>query len=200
MALVAITAVPALAAVTLRKKPPKPHYGVSLNVSKPAFSVANMRPGDYLVRCLRVRNESTATAQMFGFLQISGPLSRYLLVHIDEGRGLGSKGPSCAGFIPSGRSAFGAAGLTPASKLTPVADNAWPAHATKSYRVTILLWNGAGRDAQNLTSNVTYGFAVAAAKAKPKPPARRCTRYTIHHHRRVCVRWARPVRKSRTHV
>jgi hypothetical protein len=165
--LLALAGVPALATLTAHKSSPTV-YAVSVNVPDGTFSVANLKPGDYIVRCARVRNEGSTVARLTGTLRVTGSLARYMVVRVDTGTGLGDAGPSCTGFVPDGGHAFGSGSGVVASALTPQVTNAWPAHAARSYRVILVMSPYSGGEAQRLTAQVSMVWQ-AGAPLVPKP-------------------------------
>lgn len=165
--LLAVAGVPALAALTTHKSSPTV-YAVSVNVPEGTFSVSNLGPGDYMVRCIRVRNEGNTVARLTGTLKITGSLARYMVARVDTGSGLGSTGPSCAGFVPDGGHAFGTGSGILVSALTPEVNNAWAAHAARSYRVILVMSPYSGNEAQRLTAQVSMLWQ-AGPRLVPKP-------------------------------
>jgi hypothetical protein len=155
-------AVPALAALTSHRAAAQPQ--ISINTAVPAFQVAGLLPGDYMVRCLRVRNEGAEPIRLTDAASLTGDLAPYLSIAVERGTGLGDVGPSCAGFVPAGgdRYAFGTkAGGVPAAGLTPEVDPSWAngATAAKSFRITILMLPSAPLTAADKSGTATFAFA-----------------------------------------
>ncbi|MCW2967200.1 MAG: hypothetical protein JWM71_972 [Solirubrobacteraceae bacterium] len=151
-------AVPALAALTTRRDAQPAQ--VSINTAVPAFQVAGLVPGDYMVRCLRVRNEGDAPIKLVDAASITGDLAPYLRIAVERGSGLGDVGPSCEGFVPDGSYALGtkSGGVAPTA-LSPDADSSWAAHAEKSLRITIALPASTPNAAIAKSGTVTFAFA-----------------------------------------
>jgi hypothetical protein len=135
---------------------------ISINTALPAFQVAGMVPGDYVVRCLRVRNEGSAPIRLVSAASITGDLAQNLRVAVERGTGLGDVGPSCLGFNPDGTFGFGtkAGGVAP-SALTPETDPSWAAgpDAAKSLRITVLLPSNAPNAAIAKSATIAFAFA-----------------------------------------
>jgi hypothetical protein len=154
-------------------------YAVSLNTPDSSFAIADLRPGDYVIRCFRVRNEGATVARLTGSFAVTGTLAPYLLVRVDSGHGLGDHGPSCDGFAADGGHAFGTGSGAAPSQLRGETVNAWPSHAARSYRVLLYLAPGAGNEVQGLGATASMAWKAAApVVAKPRIPRLQINRRT----------------------
>lgn len=153
-----VAGVPAVASLMATRAAPPAQ--VSLNTATPAFAVTGLLPGDTITRCLRARNEGDAAIAMVHALAVTGGLAPYLRITAEDGSGLGDAGPSCAGFAPSGRFAYGtrAGGVAP-SGLVAESDASWPAHQSKSLRITVALPSDAPIAAAAKEATVAIAFA-----------------------------------------
>jgi hypothetical protein len=150
--------VPAVAALMSPRAAPPAQ--LSLNTELPVFAIAGMVPGDFMTRCLRVRNEGSDPIGLVDGMYVTGELKAYLWAVVEKGTGLGDAGPSCAGFTPSGGYAYGtnAAGI-PVASLVPDYAADWPAQGEKSLRATVWMPSTTPVAAAAKTGALTFAFA-----------------------------------------